>query len=88
MAMNTEEQVLKVTAQKVDPDALITKTRDGFSTTIICVMDNGTERKHRVTTTRKRDLIAKLAKLPIENITGMELGGNFWSIELFGYNGV
>lgn len=87
-ASYTPKKTLKVVAQKADPDAVIEKGRHGFSTTIICVMEDGTERKHRINTTRKRDLAPKLAKLPIEKIRGMELAGGMWSIEIFGYNGV
>lgn len=85
----TPEKKLKVIAQKADPEAVIEKgRRGGFSTTIICVMEDGTERKHRLATTLKRDLIKKLTRLPVDNVKGMELGTNFFTIDVFGYNGI
>lgn len=84
----TPEKNIKVVAQKADPEAVIEKGRHGFSTTILCVLEDGTERKHRISTTRKKDLAPKLAKLPIENVKGMELGDRSCTIEVFGYNGI
>lgn len=64
----------KVVAQKANPQAVISKMpRGGFETTIINVLEDGTERPYRVTSTRKRDLLARLQKLPIENVRGMEV---------------
>lgn len=81
---------LKVVAQKADPQAAIKKSWDGrrFETNIINVMEDGTEQPHRLTCDRKKDIVKKLEKLPIENVRGMETDGMFVSIELFAYNGV
>jgi hypothetical protein len=83
---------IKVVAQKADPNAVITKSRDGrgFETTVINVLENGTERPYRVSTTRKKDLVKRLTKLPVENVVGMSVDEErgFVSFELFAYNGV
>lgn len=79
MAMNVTyddqmraEGKIKVIAQKVNPQAKISKTpRGAFQTTIINVLEDGTEQPYRITDTRKRDLLKDLEKLPIENIQGM-----------------
>lgn len=85
------ERTIKVVAQKTDPQAEISKgQRGGFQTTVLNVLADGTERQYRVVSTRKKDLVAKLQKLPIENIRGMQVDVDrgFVSFELFTYNGV
>lgn len=84
------ERTIKVVAQKADPQAEIVKGQRGFSTTVINVMEDGTERPYRITCNRKRDLLADLQKLPIDNVKGMEVDADrgYVSFELFAYNGV
>lgn len=88
----TVQTKMRVVSQKVNPAAVVRKGTRGFSTTIICVMEDGSERVHQISTTLKRDLAKKLAKLPVENVKGMEMeqrdGWSSFTIELFGYNGV
>lgn len=87
--MEEERVKLKVVAQKADPNAVIFKNAGKrFQTTIIYVMEDGTERPHTLTAERKKDLVARLAKLPIDNVRGMMIDGPFISVELFAYNGV
>lgn len=87
-----EEKYSKVVAQKADPEAVMTKGHSGrgFETTIINVMEDGTERKHRLAARLKKDLVKRLGQLPVENVQGMEIEVNrgFTRMELFGYNGV
>lgn len=92
--MQGTESKLKVLAQKADPNAIITKTTDGkgFMTSIINVMEDGTERPYMVQRTLKKKLVAALTKLPIENVRGMEIDVNSpysgVTIDLFGTNSV
>lgn len=81
---------LMVKAQKADPQAVIVKgQRGGFDTTIINVMEDGSERKYKVSFDRKKDLVARLQNLPKDNVKGMGYSQDgFISIEIFAYNGV
>lgn len=89
MAMSMMNQGIKVVAQKADPDASISKgLLGGFQSTVINVFEDGSERVYRVSSTRKRDLVTKLGKLPLENVKGMTLKDGFYSMSLFEYNGV
>lgn len=91
MAQSIMKQEMKVVAQKADPEAVISKqARGGFESTVIVVLEDGTERKHRVSSTRKRDLVKKLEKLPISDIRGMTVSnsGGWFTYSLFEYNGV
>lgn len=84
----------RVVAQKADPNAKkIVNTGRGFQTTVIYVLEDGRELVTNERATKKKDLVKSLAKLPVDNVKGLEVelrDGRIYSslMELIGYNGI